>query len=38
MSAAHHYDIVIVGTGAGGGTMMHALARNPAAFPPLGRI
>jgi choline dehydrogenase-like flavoprotein len=26
MSTAHHYDIVIVGTGAGGGTMMHALA------------
>src|SRR5574341_1081039 len=26
MSAANHYDVIIIGTGAGGGTLAHALA------------
>ena len=28
MSSAMHYDIIIIGTGAGGGTIAHRLARS----------
>ena len=26
MSAGNHYDVIIIGTGAGGGTLLHRLA------------